>query len=120
MDDMVYITKMGAAEYAKMYSSLPQELKEPYLYYYLQFQGHTDKKKILNLYKDLFACALDTKTPYIYLTALAMIINHKSFELYEDNPSLAKLYSSLWQDIDRFALDTFKGDELRYFLKTTD
>lgn len=117
---MVYTTKMGAAEYAEMYNTLPRELKEPYLYYYLQFRGHTNKKKILNLYKDLFTCALDTKNSYIYLTALALIVNHKSFELYENNPPLAKFYSSLWQDIDRFMLDTFKGDELRYFLRNTD
>ena len=60
------------------------------------------------------------KTNYIYLTELVMVLNHKIWQHYEKNEPLAKLYNSLWEMADGYALDTLKDEELTYFYNVTD
>lgn len=56
-----------------------------------------------------------------YFTEFVMSLNIKGWEHYEEgNESLSSLYSSLYYKTRDIALDTFKGDDLSYFIQTTD
>lgn len=71
--------------------------------------------------KDTFNRAFNEwKDDYRYLTDLVMVLNHKIWEWYEKDEKLADLYNELWEKADEYALDNLKGDELTYFIRTTD
>ena len=71
--------------------------------------------------KDTFKRAFENwKDNYKYLTELVMALNWKIWEHYESNEKVAKVYSDLWEKADGYAMDNLKGEELRYFLSTTD
>lgn len=60
------------------------------------------------------------KNDYKYLTELVMVLNWKIWEHYEKNEDVAKVYQELWEQADAYAMDNLKGEELKYFLSTTD
>lgn len=71
--------------------------------------------------KDTYKRAFDEwKGNYKYLTELVMVLNWKIWEHYEKNETFANLYNSLWETADRYAMRNLKGDELKYFISTTD
>lgn len=71
--------------------------------------------------KDTFKRAFcEWKTNYIYLTELVMVLNHKAWQHYERDNSLAELYDELWGEADVYAVENLRDDELIYFLVTTD
>ena len=71
--------------------------------------------------KDTFRRAFNEwKHDAVYLTELVMILNWKLWSWYEQNESIANIYNDLYEKADRYAIETLKGDELEYFLKTTD
>lgn len=56
-----------------------------------------------------------------YFTEFTMALNIKAWELHErGNEKLMELYSELYYNAREIALDTFKGDDLSYFIRTTD
>ena len=75
-----------------------------------------------------FAAVCDTynrafqewKHDYKYLTELVMVLNWKIWQHHEHNKLLAELYYSLWEGTDNCAVNNLKGDELSYFIQTTD
>ena len=69
--------------------------------------------------RDTYRRALLNKD-YKMMTELAMVLNHKIWFLYEKNEKLAKVYDELWKDCDARCMDTLKGDELSYYISTTD
>ena len=75
------------------------------------------KNAILDTYRRGLEYA---KTDYKVLTELVMVLNWKIWEHYETNESLAEIYSDLWTKADHYAMSHLKGDELKYFLRTTD
>ena len=60
------------------------------------------------------------KNNYIYLTELVMVMSWKSFEHSETDVKKAILYSELYEQADAYAMNNLKGDELKYYIKTTD
>lgn len=71
--------------------------------------------------KDTYKRAFNEwKTNYKYLTELVMVLNHKIWQHYQKNETLATLYDTLWREADEWACDNLKGDELSYFYQTTD
>jgi hypothetical protein len=60
------------------------------------------------------------KSNIVYITEFVMVLNWKIWEHYETNPTLAKFYESLWEKADEWCISNLKGDDLRYFLNTTD
>lgn len=60
------------------------------------------------------------KDNYIALTELVMVLNWKIWQHYKKNTFIAKLYNELWEKADEYAMNNLKGDELTYFLRTTD
>ena len=70
--------------------------------------------------KDTYNRALIWKNDYEYLTELVMVLNWKIWEHYEKNSEYARLYNELWEELDLYATEHLKGEELAYFYRTTD
>ena len=75
------------------------------------------KGAILDTYKRALEYA---KTDYTVLTELVMVLNWKIWEHHHSDMKLAEIYNDLWEKADAYALDHLKGEELTYFLRTTD
>lgn len=56
----------------------------------------------------------------VYVTELVMVLNWQIWKLYETNESLARVYDELWRELDKWCLDNLKGEELAYYIRTTD
>lgn len=76
----------------------------------------------VNAIKDTFKRAFkEWKTDYQMLTALVVILNHKIWQHYEaGRHDVARLYNDLWDQAREYAMNTLKGDELRYYYEITD
>ena len=59
------------------------------------------------------------KDDYKYLTELVMVMSWKSFE-HKDNYEYCKLYSDLYYELDEYAMENLKGEQLSYYCRTTD
>ncbi len=55
-----------------------------------------------------------------YFTEIVMVLNWKIWEHNESNREYALLYNRLWEEAENYAMNHFKGEELDYFLRTTD
>lgn len=56
-----------------------------------------------------------------YFAELVMVLNWKCWQhYYRKNNELGMLYKALYYDADAIAYDTFKGDELNYYIRMTD
>ena len=75
-------------------------------------------KAIKDTYKRAFR---EWKTNTEYITEFVMVLNWKMWSHYEHgNEQLSRLYQELWEQADRWCLDHLKGDDLTYFIRTTD
>ena len=71
--------------------------------------------------KDTYKRAFrEWRSDHKYLTELVMVLNWKIFEHYETNDRLAQLYDTLFREADEWACENLKGDELTYYIETTD
>lgn len=74
----------------------------------------------VNAIKDTYNRAFkEWKTDYKYLTELVMVLNWKSWE-HEDNSQLCQLYCDLYYELHEYAHKNLKGEELSYYIRTTD
>ncbi len=56
-----------------------------------------------------------------YLTELVMVLNWKIWEYYDPyNETYAKLYDDLWKQADEWCMENLKGDDMKYYIQTTD
>ena len=55
-----------------------------------------------------------------FFTEIVMVLNWKIWEHNESNREYALLYNRLWEEAENYAMNHFKGEELDYFLRTTD
>lgn len=56
-----------------------------------------------------------------YVTELAMVVNWKSWEhSASGNNTYTELYTDLYYTIDEWCMNNLKGDDMKYYLKTTD
>lgn len=72
---------------------------------------------IKDTYKRSFKNFKDDK---VYGTELAMVLNWKSWEHSTKNIKLSRLYADLYYELREYILDNWKGEDLEYYLKTTD
>lgn len=72
---------------------------------------------IRDTYKRAFK---EWKSNHIYLTELAMVLNHKIWQHYETNEPIARVYNELWEKTDSYACENLKGKEMEYFYNVTD
>lgn len=56
----------------------------------------------------------------VYMTELVMVLNWKCWSWHQKNDVLCQLYSDLFYNARNLALDTLTGDDLSYFIQTTD
>lgn len=54
------------------------------------------------------------------LTEYIMVLNWKIHQHYPENMELSKLYDTLWKETDAWAMDNLKGEDLDYYIETTD
>ena len=58
------------------------------------------------------------------LTEYIMVLNWKAGQHYDDkrpgHRELMELYNKLWEETDRWAMDNLKGEDLSYYIQTTD
>lgn len=75
----------------------------------------------LSAVKDTYRRAFgEWKDNYKYLTELVLVLNHKIWQHYETNETLAKVYYPLWEKANDYARFNLKGEELTYFFNITD
>ena len=56
-----------------------------------------------------------------YLTELVLILNWKIWYWHDNNnDTYARLYDSLWRQADQWCGENLKGDDLSYYIRTTD
>lgn len=55
-----------------------------------------------------------------YMTELVTVLNWKIWEHHRSNYMIAGMYADLWREADQWVLDHFDGDDLKYYLRTTD
>lgn len=60
------------------------------------------------------------KDNYIYLTELVLVLNWKIWQWYETRESYAEVYNELWEKADQYAMENLHGEEMNYFIDTTD
>ena len=60
------------------------------------------------------------KTNTQYLTELVMVLNWKIWRWHQHNNQYAQLYNQLWQQADKYCMDHLKGQDLQYYIQTTD
>lgn len=66
------------------------------------------------------AAKKEYKGRYKYQTELAMVLNWKLWEHYENNDELAQIYNKLFTSYNDYLLDNLEGEELSYYIRTTD
>lgn len=71
--------------------------------------------------RDTYCRAFNTWQNNIeYMTELVMVLNWKILEHHRSNYMIAGMYADLWQEADQWVLDHFDGDDLKYYIRTTD
>ena len=71
--------------------------------------------------KDTYKRAFEEwKKDYKYLTELVMVLNWKCWQHYGKNDAYSQLYSDLYYETHDYACANLEGDELTYYLRTTD
>ena len=55
-----------------------------------------------------------------FLTELVLVLNWKIWRWHEHNDEYARLYDKLWKQADQYCMDNLKGDDLTYYIQTTD
>lgn len=55
-----------------------------------------------------------------YVTELVLVLNWKIWALYKTNEPIARVYNELWAKTNDWCLDNLKGEDLDYFISTTD
>ena len=71
--------------------------------------------------KDTYNRAFEEwKDNYIYLTELVLVLNWKIWQWYETRESYAEVYNDLWEMADGYAMENLHGEEMNYFIETTD
>ena len=66
------------------------------------------------------AAKKEYKGRHKYQTELAMVLNWKLWEHYENNDELVQIYNKLFTSYNDYLLDNLKGEELSYYIRTTD
>lgn len=54
------------------------------------------------------------------MTELAMVLNWSIFLWWEKDKEIGRLYDTLWKQVDCFIMNHFSGEDLSYYIRTTD
>lgn len=75
------------------------------------------EKEIRDTYRRTWKAFKDDKE---YGTELSLVLNWKIWEWYEKDEKIAKVYDELWRKTDAYIMENWKGEELNYYIRTTD
>lgn len=71
--------------------------------------------------KDTYKRAFEAwKTNTEYVTELVMVLNWKCWQYAQKNEAYCELYADLFYKAQGWCYDNLKGDDLTYFIRTTD
>lgn len=70
---------------------------------------------VIDTYKRAFD---EWKSNRVYITELVMMLNWKIWQHEQDH--LGRVYNDLWAEADKWCMENLKGDDLAYFIQTTD
>ena len=72
--------------------------------------------------RDTFKRAFkEWRNDVVYLAELALVLNHKGWAWYEhNNEEMARLYFTLYEEVDLWASENLKGDDASYYYRTLD
>lgn len=71
--------------------------------------------------KDTFERAFNEwKNNLEYVTELSMVMSIYSCYFYEKNENYMIIYSDYYHKVDDYVFKHFKGEDLQYYIKTTD
>lgn len=73
-------------------------------------------RAIKSTYKQAFS---EWKDDYKMVTELCMVLNWKTWE-HQSRPDLCDLYCNLFYQLQEWCYSHLKGNELDYFIRTTD
>lgn len=55
-----------------------------------------------------------------YLTELALVLNHKGWQWYNEMRDLSQVYFELWEEADAYACENLEGKDAEYYYSVTD
>ena len=92
---------------------------KPLTTFYLDFSiaDHFGLTAIQDTYNRAFE---EWKSNHKYITELVMVMNWKCWRWYQVKDEYSRLYSNLYYKLDEWCMDNLKGDELDYYIQTTD
>lgn len=92
---------------------------KPLTTFYLDFSiaDHFGLTAIQDTYNRAFEV---WKSNHKYITELVMVMNWKCWRWYQVKDEYSRLYSNLYYKLDEWCMDNLKGDELDYYIQTTD
>ena len=92
---------------------------KPLTTFYLDFSiaDHFGLTAIQDTYNRVFE---EWKSNYKYITELVMVLNWKCWRWYQVKDEYSRLYSNLYYKLDEWCMDNLKGEELDYYIQTTD
>lgn len=92
---------------------------KPITTFYLDFSiaDKFGKSAIQDTYDRAFAA---WKKNCKYITELVMVLNWKCWRWYEVNDEYSQLYKELYEKLNDWCFDNLEGEELEYFIETTD
>lgn len=73
--------------------------------------------------KDTYNRAFDEwNKDIIYMTELAIVLNHKIWQYYKDREDLAEVYDELWRILDEYICCgvNYTDEEIQKYLRITD
>ena len=90
--------------------------------FWMDFSIADSGKNAISAIRDTFNRAFkEWKSNVVYVTELCMVLNWKIWEWDSlGNMECAELYDELWRKVDDYCIENLKGDDLSYFLRTTD
>lgn len=78
---------------------------------------HFGKEAVLDTYKRAFN---EWKSDHIYVTELALVLNHLVWALYEKDEDLARTFQQLYEQTDSWVWENLPEDEKVYYWRTLD
>ena len=75
------------------------------------------EKAVRDTYKRAFK---EWKDNVEYITEFNMVLNWQMWKLVETNEKLARVYNELWQENRDWCFENLKGEDLQYYIRTTD
>lgn len=75
----------------------------------------------VNAIQDTFNRAFaEWQSNVIYVTELALVLNHKIWQHYETNNEYATLYDKLWREVDDWCYNNLSEEDFLHYYWVTD